>query len=75
MVTRYEMSPEDELREQLWAMEDYYRTWNTFITHLRKGDQIIEQQEQEIAQKNQQIDQLESEVQRLKALLEKRQEK
>lgn len=66
VVTMYEMSAEDAIREQCWAREDYYKTMNTLKYHIRSRDEQIEQQARE-------IDQLTNENNRLKALLEKSQ--
>ncbi|MDE7223810.1 MAG: hypothetical protein K2O34_08540, partial [Acetatifactor sp.] len=66
VVTMYEMSAEDAIREQCRAREDYYRTINTYEAHIRKRDQKLEQQAEE-------INQLTNEIERLKALLEKHQ--
>lgn len=82
--TMYEMSAEDEIREQCRAREDYYRTMNMYEAHIRNRDQKIDQLESENSEqavriselegeKSEQavkIDQLENELQRLKTLLE-----
>ena len=68
--TMYEMSAEDEIREQCRAREDYYRTMNMYKAHIRNRDQKIDQLESENNEQAVRIDQLENELQRLKALLE-----
>ena len=68
--TMYEMSAEDEIREQCRAREDYYRTMNMYKAHIRNRDQKIDQLESENSKQAVKIDQLENELQRLKALLE-----
>lgn len=68
--TMYEMSAEDEIREQCRAREDYYRTMNMYKAHIRNRDQKIDQLESENSEQAVKIDQLENELQRLKALLE-----
>lgn len=68
--TMYEMSAEDEIREQCRAREDYYRTMNMYKTHIQNRDQKIKQLESENIEQASKIDQLESEILRLKMLLE-----
>lgn len=75
--TMYEMSAEDEIREQCRAREDYYRTMDMYKVYIQNRDRKIEQQASRIdeleSEKSEQavkIDQLEGELQRLKAQLE-----
>lgn len=56
VVTMYEMSAEDAIREQCQAREDYYRTMNTFKAQLQQKDQQIEQQSQQLVQQSQQLE-------------------
>lgn len=71
--TLYEMSEEEQIREQCMAREDYYRTINTYEAEILDRDQRLEekeqqlsQKEQQLSQKNQQIEELMREVKRLK---------
>ena len=78
VVTMYEMSAEDAIREQCRAREEYNRIMNTFKANIRSRDEKLEQQAVEICQltsEKEQLtsekEQLTSEINRLKALLEK----
>ncbi len=71
--TLYEMSEEEQIREQCMAREDYYRTINTYEAEildrdqrLEEKDQQLSQKDQQLSQKNQQIEELMREVKRLK---------
>ncbi|MDE5951273.1 MAG: hypothetical protein K2H12_06830 [Acetatifactor sp.] len=52
VVTMYEMSAEDAIREQCQAREDYYRTMNTFKTQLQQKDQQLEEKDQQLEEKD-----------------------
>ena len=85
VVTMYEMSAEEAIREQCRAREEYNRIMNTFKANIRSRDEKLEQQAVEICQltsekeqltsEKEQLtsekEQLTSEINRLKALLEK----
>lgn len=64
--TLYEMSEEEQIREQCMAREDYYRTINTYEAEILDRDQRLEEKDQQLSQKNQQIEELMREVKRLK---------
>lgn len=63
VVTMYEMSAEDAIREQCWAREDYYRTLNTLKAHISNRDRLLEQKDKEVEQKEQEIEQKEQTIQ------------
>ena len=52
VVTMYEMSAEDAIREQCQAREDYYRTMNTFKAQLQQKDQQLEEKDQQLEEKD-----------------------
>lgn len=60
VVTMYEMSAEDAIREQCQAREDYYRTMNTFKAQLQQKDQQLEEKDATIAELRQQLAALQS---------------
>lgn len=64
--TLYEMSEEEQIREQCMAREDYYRTINTYEAEILDRDQRLEEKDQQLSQKDQQIEELMQEVRRLR---------
>lgn len=69
VVTMYEMSAEDAIREQCQAREDYYRTMNTFKAQLQQKDQQIEQQSQQLEEKDQQLEEKDATIAELRQQL------
>lgn len=69
VVTMYEMSAKDAIREQCQAREDYYRTINTFKTQLQQKDQQIEQQSQQLEEKDQRLEEKDATIAELRQQL------
>lgn len=53
--TLYEMSEEEEIREQCMAREDYYRTINTYEAEILDRDRRLEEKDQQIEELLQEV--------------------
>ena len=57
VVTMYEMTAEEAIREQCRAREDYYRTINTFKTEIQNRENALEELNRQLAMKDHQLEQ------------------
>lgn len=57
VVTMYEMTAEDAIREQCRAREDYYRTINTFKAEIQNRENALEELNRQLAMKDHQLEQ------------------
>ena len=72
VVTMYEMSAEDAIREQCWAREDYYRTLNTLKAHISNRDKLLEQHLQLLEQKDKEVEQKEQMIEQKQQVIEQK---
>ena len=63
--TLYEMSEEEQIREQCMAREDYYRTINTYEAEIQDRDQRLEEKDQQLSRKDQQLSQKDQQIEEL----------
>lgn len=57
VVTMYEMTAEEAIREQCRAREDYYRTINTFKAEIQNRENALEELNRQLAMKDHQLEQ------------------
>ncbi|MCI9071320.1 MAG: hypothetical protein HFH80_00655 [Lachnospiraceae bacterium] len=57
VVTMYEMTAEEAIREQCRAREDYYRTINTFKAEIQNRENALEELNRQLAIKDHQLEQ------------------